>query len=262
MGYETLGLEKDDGIATITMSRPASLNALDVKLAAELREVLEDLREDSDVRVLIITGSGRGFCAGGDVAAFHANLDHEPRYLRDLLLHFHTAMACLVALPFPVIASINGVAAGAGMGFCLAPDLAIAAESAVFTMAYTRIGATPDGSTTYFLPRVVGTRRAMEMILLNRSLTAAEALDWGIVNMVVADGALEDEVKKLAIKLRDGPTVAYSAARRLVGGSFDASLAAQLEREGASIAAMGATADFREGVTAFVEKRPAQFKGR
>jgi len=261
MDYQALLYENADGIARITLSRPKSLNALDLTLGSELRNALEEVRHDASVRVLVLTGLGRGFSAGGDVASFHAHVDAAPQYLRELLMHFHTAIATLLELSVPVIAGINGVTAGAGMGFCLAADLAIAAESAVFNMAYTGIGATPDGSTTYFLPRVVGTRRAMEMVLLNRTLSADEALTWGLVNEVVPDDELAAAVQALAERLRDGPTRAYGNARRLIRESHNTQLATQLEDEGNSIAAMGATADFREGVTAFIEKRKPHFTG-
>ena len=261
MDYQALKYENADGIARITFSRPEALNALDPTLATELRTALEEVRGDRSVRVLVLTGTGRAFSAGGDVASFHAHIDTAPAFLRELLMHFHSAIATLLDLPVPVIAGVNGVAAGAGMGFCMAADLAVAAESAVFTMAYTGIGATPDGSTTYFLPRIIGTRRAMEMVLLNRVLSAQEALEWGLVNEVVADDDLGDAVQALAVRLRDGPTRAYGNARRLIRESLNTQLATQLENEGNSIVAMGATADFREGVTAFVEKRKPRFTG-
>jgi 2-(1,2-epoxy-1,2-dihydrophenyl)acetyl-CoA isomerase len=262
MAYQALTYENTDGIARITFSRPDSLNALDPTLATEVRLALEEARGDPSIRVLILTGTGRGFSAGGDVATFHAHVDTAPAFLRELLMHFHTGITTILELPFPVVAGINGVTAGAGMGYCMAADLAVAAESAVFTMAYTGIGATPDGSTTYFLPRIVGTRRAMEMTLLNRTLSAREALDWGLVNEVVADAELGDAVQALAERLRNGPTRALGNARRLIRESFNTQLATQLENEGNSIAAMGATDDFREGVTAFVEKRKPAFTGR
>ena len=262
MTYTTLSYEEDEGIAKITLDRPDTLNALDIELGRDLHRVLGDIRDNPDVRVLILTGTGRGFSAGGDVAAFHAHLDNERAFLRELLVSFHASIAAILELRIPVIAGINGVTAGAGMGFCMATDLAIAAESAVFTMAYTGIGATPDGSTTYFLPRIVGTRRAMEMVLLNRKLGAREALDWGLVNEVVADDELDDAVYDLAARLRDGPTLAYGNARRLIRESLNTTYATQLENEGLSIVEMGGTEDFREGVTAFVEKRRPEFRGR
>jgi 2-(1,2-epoxy-1,2-dihydrophenyl)acetyl-CoA isomerase len=262
MTYKTLVSDLVNGIARITLSRPDSLNALDVDMARELHHSLDALRDDTEIRVLVLTGTGRGFCAGGDVAAFRAHLDEERDYLRELLMHFHAAVATLLDLRVPVIAAVNGVTAGAGMGLCMATDLAIAAESAVFTMAYTAIGATPDGSTTYFLPRIVGTRRAMDMVLLNRKLDAREALEWGLVNQVVDDDALPDAIADLAEKLRDGPTRAYGNARRLIRESFNTAIATQLEAEGSSIIEMAGTEDFREGVTAFIDKRQPAFRGR
>jgi len=247
MALTTLRYEMNAGVGWITLDQPQSMNALSIELASELRETLGVVKDDPQVRVLVLTGSGRGFCAGGDVAAFYDNL--------------HAAIAYMLDLKIPVIAGINGVVAGAGMGLCMATDLAIAAESARFTMAYTGIGAAPDGSTSFFLPRLVGSRRAMELMLTNRRLDAAEALEWGLVNRVVPDDQLEPELRKLADQLGNGPTAAYGMARRLVRESLYSSVATQLENEANSIVASAKTADFREGVAAFVEKRKAEFKG-
>jgi len=262
MEFETILFEKADQIGRITLNQPKTLNALNLQLASDLREVMSHIKDESDLRVLVLTGTGRGFCAGGDVGSFHANLDDAPKFLGRIIWHLHAAITYMLELKLPVIVGINGVTAGAGMGLCLAADLAIAAESAVFTMAYTGIGATPDGSSTYFLPRLIGTRRAMELALTNRQLTAKEALDWGMINAVVPDTELPGELDKMAQRLSRGPTRAYGNTRRLIRESSNTSLATQLENEANSIVAMAATEDFKKGVTAFVEKRKPEFDGR
>lgn len=262
MTFETIEYTKRDGVALIRFSRPQEMNAITLALASEMRQALDDAGDDEAVRAVLLTGSGRAFCAGGDVRAFHAGLDGPPEHLRGILLHFHAAIARMAALDKPVIGAVNGVAAGAGMALSLAVDLAIAAESATFVMAYTRIGASPDGSSTYFLPRVVGVRKAMELALLNEPLTATDALHLGLVNQVVPDAELEEASGTLAARLAAGPTRAYARTRRLIRESLSNDLAVQLEAEGESIIASATTEDFREGVGAFVEKRRPAFKGR
>jgi len=259
---ESIRYEKREGIARIIFDRPDDMNAIDDTLASELRRTLDDAGDDRAVRAVLLTGTGRAFCAGGNVAAFHAGLDRPPEELRTILLNLHAAIARMARLEKPVVGAVNGVAAGAGMSLALAPDLAIAAESATFVMAYTGIGASPDGSSTFFLPRIVGTRLAMELALLNRPVKAPEALELGLVNRVVPDAELAEAAGELAARLAAGPTLAYARTRRLIRQSLSRDLSAQLEDEGESIIAMAGTADFREGVSAFVEKRKPRFTGR
>lgn len=252
----------EGAVATVRLNDPSSLNALSAALAAELEEAVATLSASGDVRCLILTGTGRGFCAGGDVQSFYdAREDPEP-VMEAVLDGLHGAVHRILEAPFPTIAAINGVVAGAGMGVAMATDLAIAVDSAVFTMAYTGIGVSPDGSSTYFLPRFVGTRRAMDMILTNRRLTAAEAADLGLVNHVVSEEEFESSVRSLADRLAVGPTLAYVRARNLIRASFANDPAAQMDAEAAGIIAAGATHDFREGITAFIEKRKPRFEGR
>jgi len=262
MNFETILMEKNNSVARLTLNRPKELNAINLQLAAELFEALLACEEDPKIRVIILTGSGRAFCAGGDVPAFQKNMDNIETFLKRLTAGFHRCILQITRMRQPVIAAINGVAAGGGMGFALAPDLAIAAESAKFNMAYTGIAATPDGGTTFFLPRLVGVRKAMELSLLNRPLAAKEAFDWGLLNQVVADDQLAAEAEKLANKLAAGPTASYAKTKRLLYGSLQNSLESQLEEESRSISSMGATADFHEGVDAFLIKRKAEFQGR
>ncbi len=251
----------EGGVATVRLNDPASMNALSVPIAAELDRIIAELSEDASVRVLVLTGTGRAFCAGGDVQSFYDNRDDPSEVMKAVLDGLHGAVGRLIDAPFPTIAAINGVVAGAGMGVALATDLAIAAESAMFTMAYTGIGVSPDGSSTFFLPRLVGTRVAMEMILTNRRVSSEEALSLGIVNSVVPDGELEAATKKLATKLAAGPTLAYVRARKLIRSSLATDPFTQMDAEAAGILAAGETRDFYEGISAFIEKRPPTFTG-
>lgn len=262
MNLQTINYEKQGAIARMTLNRPNAFNAMSAQLCADLFEAVSEADADRDVRVLVVTGAGeKAYCAGGDVAEFRENIDRINMHIKKMTIPLHAAISRMIRMDKPVIAAINGVAAGAGMGLAMAPDLAIAAESARFNMAYTGIGATPDGGTTFFLPRIVGLRRAMEMTLLNRVLTAKEALEWGIVNKVVPDADLQKETGALAEKLAAGPTLAYGRAKKLLYMSFHNSPETQMEDESQSIAAMGETENFREGITAFAEKRKAKFTG-
>jgi len=250
-----------DGIATVRLNDPASLNALSVEMANALRDALVRLAEDPTVRVLVLTGTGRGFCAGGDVQSFYDNRDDPAEVMAAVIDGLHGAVQVLLDLPFPTIAAINGVVAGAGMGVAMAADLALAVDDAVFTMAYTGIGVSPDGSSTYFLPRLVGTRIAMDMILTNRRVSSEEALELGLINRAVPSDEFESEVLTLAQKLARGPTLAYVRSRHLLRSSLGNDPTAQMAAEGQGIMDAGKTTDFYEGITAFIEKRRPTFAG-
>lgn len=250
-----------DAVATVRLNDPESLNALSVPMANALREALVELSADSSVRVLVLTGTGRGFCAGGDVQSFYDNRDDPEDVMQQVLDGLHGAIEVLLDLPFPTIAAINGVVAGAGMGVALATDLAVARDDALFTMAYTGIGVSPDGSSTFSLPRLVGTRVAMDMILTNRRVMAPEAVTLGLINQSVPAEDFDVSVAGLAKRLADGPTQAYVRARKLVRQSLGNDPTAQMALEAESIIAAGATKDFYEGITAFIEKRRPDFTG-
>ncbi len=249
------------GVATVRLNAPESMNALGVPMGREFDDAMADLWDNGDVRVLIITGTGRAFSAGGDVRAFYDNRENPTGVMREILDVLHAAVTKIIDAPFPTIAAINGVVAGAGMGVAMATDLAVAVDSAVFTMAYTGIGVSPDGSSTYFLPRYVGARRAMELILTNRVLSANEALEMGLVNEVVAEDEFDDAVQALARKLARGPTLAYVHARKLVAASFGSTPQDQMNAEAAAIMAAASTQDLYEGVSGFIEKRRPNFSG-
>ena len=263
MAYQRLTLERAANVATLTLNRPEAYNALDMAMGRELFQASLELDEDPDVRCVVITGAGRAFCAGGDVKAFVDNLGRIGQHIKELTTYLHGAISRFCRSDKPVIMAVNGVAAGGGFSLALSGDLVVAAESARFTMAYSKIAATPDGSSSYFLPRLVGVRRALELYFTNRPLTAQEALAWGMVTRVVPDAELRASVDALARELAQGPSKAFGAAKRLLHQSTWESLETQMEAEAQAIAACGHTEDFRAGVTAFAEKKPAPtFRGR
>jgi 2-(1,2-epoxy-1,2-dihydrophenyl)acetyl-CoA isomerase len=259
--FEAIALNVTDGVATITLNRPAQFNALNLQMARELLAATIELDESPDVRCVVITGAGKAFFAGGDLSSFGSAGDGLGALLKEMTAYFHGAVSRLVAMDAPVIAKINGVAAGAGFSFMLACDLAVAAASARFTMAYTRSGLTPDGSSTWFLPRTVGLRRAQELTLLNPTLSASQALEWGLITRVVTDEELDATVAGMARSIATGPTRTLGAAKRLLRESADHGLEAQMEIEARQIAAIAKTADGREGVAAFLAKRAPTYTG-
>ena len=263
MSYETLTLARADGVATLTLNRPEAFNALNIALGRDLFHAVLEVDDDPGVRAVVITGAGKAFCAGGDVKGFADNLDRIGALIKELTTYLHGAVSRLCRTDKPVIMAINGVAAGGGMSLALAGDLVLAAESARFTMAYSRIAATPDGSSSYYLPRLIGLRRAMELYFTNRVLTAREAQEWGLITRVVPDGELDAAARTLARELAQGPTKAFGGAKRLFHQSTWESLETQMELEAQAIAASGRTEDFRAGVTAFANKQPApSFRGQ
>ena len=262
MSYEKITLQNSNGVATITLNRPEVFNALDMQLAREIHDAIIVCSEDDAVRVVVVTGSGKAFCAGGDVKGFCENLDQIGAHVKHMTTALHGAVSRMVRMAKPTIAAVNGVAAGGGMSLALAGDLILAAASARFTMAYTQIGASPDGSSSFTLPRLVGVKRALELTLLNPVLSAHEAMEWGIVNRVFPDAAFHQEVQNIAMQLAQGPTLAYGRAKALFYNSTSETLETQMEHETQMIAASGHTADFREGIFAFAEKRQPTFQGR
>ena len=263
MPFETLIYDVTDNIARITLNRPKAYNALSPEVAKELAEVALLCEEDDRVRCVVLTGSGdKAFCAGGDVAGFVENYDQVSSHIRRMIADLHVAVSRFAWLKAPVIVGVNGVAAGAGLSLVAFCDLAIAASHATFTSAYTGIGVTPDGSSTYFLPRLIGVRRALELAMTNRVLSAEEALDWGLVNKVVAPDALAGEVDALATALANGPTMALAGIKKLYMMAPNETLESQMERETRTILAMTKTAGAKEGMLAFTEKRKPVFTGR
>ena len=248
-------------VAHITLNRPHAGNSLDLETGKELADVSLEIEKNRDVRAVLISGAGNTFSAGGDVKAFAAQKDLA-RYLREMTPHIHLAISRLVRLDAPVIAAVEGAAAGFGFSLAISCDLVLAAESAIFVMAYTKIALAPDGGSTYFLPRLVGMKRALELTLTNRRLSAREAHDWGLVTEVIPAERLAARAAEVATILAQGPTATFGSAKRLLHSGWTQSLETQMELESRAISEAAGTADGQEGVAAFVEKRKAAFQGR
>lgn len=262
MSYQTLSFEIRDNVAWITLDRPAAMNALNAQMSRELFDVANRCGSDRSVRAAVLAGAGdRAFCAGGDVADFAKHADTVDLLIKKMTGHLHLAVSRFAWMRAPLIAAVNGVAAGAGLSLVAFCDLAIAADSAKFTSAYTKIGFTPDGSSSYFLSRILGPRRTLELYLTNRVLSAQEALDWGLVNRVVPTATLMEEVGRLATELANGPTRAFGGVKKLIQMAPNDTLESQMERETRTIVEMSTSVDGREGVRAFVEKRKPKFSG-
>lgn len=250
-----------DGVATITFNRPQVMNALDATMIVRLREACEQAEHDDRARVILMRGAGPVFLAGGDVAAFHADLPRMPDMVPKIAGELHRAILALRRALKPVVASVHGVVAGAGMSLMAAADIVIAAADTRFTVAYSKIGTSPDGGSTFFLPRLVGYQRAMELMLLSETLDAETLRGMGLVNRVVPAAELESRTRELIASLAAGPARAYGETKTLANQAYDRSLAEQLAAEVQAFARCAGTRDFAEGVTAFVEKRKPVFKG-
>jgi 2-(1,2-epoxy-1,2-dihydrophenyl)acetyl-CoA isomerase len=262
LGYENLRFEASGGVARITLARPDAANALDLALARELADAALRCAEDRAVRAVVLTGEGKMFCAGGDIGAFAGAGDGVPALLKQITAQFHVAVSRFARMDAPVLAAVNGPAAGAGFSLACAADFAFASDAAKFTMAYTKIGLAPDGSSTWYLPRLVGTRRALELLLANRTLSAEEALAFGLVNRVVPAAALLGEAEAFARELAGGATAAFGAVKRLLLLSASQGLEAQMEWEAHAIADAARSRDGAEGIAAFLAKRAPRFEGR
>jgi 2-(1,2-epoxy-1,2-dihydrophenyl)acetyl-CoA isomerase len=260
--YNTLEFDVRDGVAHVTLERPEAGNALNLELSQELLRAVLRCDEDPEVRAVLLAGAGDMFCVGGDLKSFSGQGEHLPHHLKEVTTYLHAAVSRMARMDPPVVAAVQGAAAGAGMSLSCACDLVLAAESARFVMAYSNAGLTPDGSSTYFLPRLVGLKRALDLTLTNRQLSAQEAMEWGIVTRVVPDEDLYEEATALASRLAAGATKALGAAKRLLHTGLTETLETQLEHETQTIADMARTADAREGIASFLEKRQAEFAGQ
>jgi 2-(1,2-epoxy-1,2-dihydrophenyl)acetyl-CoA isomerase len=250
----SIDLKRQGRVAVVTLNRPDNANVLDLPMGRELLEAALSCGRDPGVRAVVLTGAGRNFCFGGDLRGMIAQGGAVDAYLRELTSFLHQAISHFVRMDAPVIAAVNGTAAGAGVGLVAMSDMAVCAESAKFSLAYTGVALTPDGSTSFFLPQILGHKRAMELILTNRALAAREALDWGLVNQVVADAEVLDTAMALAERLAAGPLRAFGKAKRLMADARGG-LESHLALESETIATQGASAEGREGIAAFLEKR-------
>ncbi len=255
-----------DGLARVTLARPERHNALDLDQGRDLEAVTARIASDRSVRAVLIDAEGPSFHVGGDLKYFAAAADESPQAmaaaLRTLTGLAHAAAERLSRGPAPVVIAVQGTAAGGGMSLVMGGDLVFAAESASFTMAYTAAGLTPDLSSSWYLPRLVGLRRAQELILTNRKLTAWEAKDWGLITGVVPDEALAEHALEAAQRLAAGPTQAYAGTKRLLRAAYQQPLEAQMAEESQSIADIALTEDARGGIAAFVAKQRPTFTGR
>ena len=261
MPYDALEVDVRDGVAHVTLNRPQAGNSINLEMGRELLHAALRCDEDPGVRAVVLAGSGNSFCFGGDLKEFSERGDDLPRLLKELTTYLHAAISCLARMDPPVVAAVHGAAAGGGFSLAISCDLVLAAESSRFAMAYSKAGLTPDGSSTYHLPRLVGLRRAMELALTGRELSAQEAFEWGIVNRVVPDEVLSEEATGLAERLAAGPTRALGASKRLLHGGWTETLETQMEHETRAIADISRTVDAREGIAAFTQKRAASFEG-
>jgi len=262
MEFKTLLFDIRDNVAHITLNRPNEANSINEEMGKDLMHAALRCDEDPEIRAVLISGAGKIFSGGGDLKAFSAKGDQLPYYVKEITTYLHAAMSRLTRMDAPVVAAVHGAVAGAGMSIAIACDIVVAAETTRFMVAYTRAGLTPDGSATYFLPRIVGLKRALELTLTNRMFSAQEALQWGLVTRVVPDNELLAQARAIAVQLAAGPTRAYGVSKRLLHGGWAETLETQMENESQAIANSARTADAREGITAFLEKRPPKYKGQ
>jgi 2-(1,2-epoxy-1,2-dihydrophenyl)acetyl-CoA isomerase len=255
--YETLIVDQTDNVAKIRLNRPDSLNSLNTRMRGELLHAIAQAAREA--RALILTGMGKGFCAGQDLG--DARRMGQVNLEQTLTEEYAPLITALAECPIPTIAAVNGPAAGGGANLALAADICVAGRSATFLQAFARIGLMPDCGGTYWLPRRVGMARAMGLAMLAKPITADQAADWGLIWEAVPDGDLQVRAHEIAGQLAKGPTAAFTRMKEALRGSLAHSLAEQLDLEARLQGQLGDSHDFREGVMAFLEKRPAEFRG-
>jgi 2-(1,2-epoxy-1,2-dihydrophenyl)acetyl-CoA isomerase len=258
MSTSTVEIETRGAVAILTLNRPDNGNAINLQLAMDLLAAALTCSRNPAVRAVVLTGAGKNFCFGGDLRAAMSKSDHVDAYLQELTTYLHGAISHFVRMNAPVVAAVNGTVAGAGMGLVLMADLAVSAVSAKYTMSYTGVGLTPDAGTSFLLPRAIGARRAMEMILLNQVLSADEALNWGIINQVVPDQEVMSKSIEIAERLAAGATRAFGRTKRLIAESLGA-FERQMVLESETIVSQAGSAEGLEGVSAFLDKRKPKF---
>lgn len=269
MDYHKITISVEDGVAVITLNDPSTLNAAGLDLADQLSHALRSVASGAiAARAVVLTGAGRGFCSGANLAGGGAagserqlDVDGKPDAGRALEVIYNPLVTTMREFPLPLVTAVNGAAAGVGCSLALLGDIIIAGESAYFLQAFRRIGLVPDGGSTYLLPRMIGRARAMEMALLGEKISAAKALEWGLINRCVPDAELMSTAKAMAQELANGPA-SLGAIRQLIWDSLDTDWTGQLHAERMAQKIAGKSEDFIEGVSAFLQKRPAAFKGR
>lgn len=263
MSYENIRFSINDGIARLTLNRPERLNAFSEGMHADLRDAIGKLRADASARVLVLSGAGRGFCAGQDLTERKPDPGGAKRDLSSTLeKNYKPLILSLRELPLPVIGAINGVTAGAGVSLALACDIVIAAKSASFVFAFAKLGLVPDAGATHFLPRLIGSARAKAVAMLGERINAEQAAQWGMIWRCVEDAELASEVDKLARHFAQAPTLGVARTKQALDSAFERDLAAQISYEAQLQRDLGMSQDFAEGVTAFLEKRAPKFSGR
>ena len=261
--FETVSVTHRGGAATIELNRPEALNAWNTQFGLDLRAAVEQAAEDDDVRAVLITGAGRAFSSGADLkAGFDPTPEGHPDVHTALTERYHPIITGIRRMPKPVVAAVNGPAVGIGCSLALACDLVLVGESAYFLLAFVNIGLVPDGGSSLFVPSRTGFGRAMEMAMLGERVGAEQAVAWGLANRALPDASLRQEADALVDRLAAGPTRSYAGTKRQLNAWMYERMDAQLELEADVQQEMAASADFAEGVTAFVTKRPAQFSGR
>jgi 2-(1,2-epoxy-1,2-dihydrophenyl)acetyl-CoA isomerase len=262
---QTVNVQREEGVATVALNRPDALNAWNAQLGADLLAALREAGDDDGVRAVVITGAGRAFSSGADlkdISGGDTAADGRPDVYKTLTERYHPIMRAIRAMPKPVVASVNGPAVGIGCSLALCCDLILAAESAYFLLAFVNIGLVPDGGSSLFVPSRVGMARATELSMLGERLPAEQALQWGLINRVVADGQLAEQTTALAARLAAGPTRSYAGAKRQLNNWLYARMDEQLELEARNQQEMASSDDFLEGAMAFVQKRAPRFAGR
>jgi len=262
MSYNTITIAHDQGLATLTLSASDKLNAVSRKMIAELKDCWETLATDTSVRAVLLTGAGRGFCAGADLSDPDRDRSETADSGSALDKFFNPVIRLMRSVPKPVVAAVNGPAAGVGMSFALAADIVIAGKSASFLQAFARIGLLPDGGSTWFLPRLVGEQRARALAMLAPKISAEQAKEWGLIWDVVEDGELMKTATEVARGLADGPTLSLARIKEAMNRASGNPLSQQLDLERDFQRELGRSEDFREGVSAFLAKRKPNFKGK